>query len=296
MITAVAGLDVGGTKATVLVETLDGIRVATVDVPSTGWDAEPIDAGAAWIDDALRRAVPPGYDVVAVGIGAQGLDTAGLAADLTAALTARGHIAVAVNDAALLVPAAGLSRGIGVVSGTGAIGVGRDAAGDWLFAGGWGWVIGDEGGAAGLVREATRRALRAHDGGEPDDGLLAALLAAFGVRTAERLARAVNDVPTTDNWGPRAPAVFDAADRGSALAVRVVQDAAEHLATLVDQLLRRGADGRDVVAAGGVITSRPRLYDAFVREVAARHPEITVHLLTGPPAAGALALARRLLT
>ncbi|GAA4465170.1 N-acetylglucosamine kinase [Phytohabitans houttuyneae] len=296
MSAAIAGIDAGGTKTTILVEALDGRRVATVDIPSTGWNAEPVEAGAGWIDAALRRATPPGCEVVALGVGAQGLDSTALAHAFTAALAARGHRAVAVNDAALLVPAAGLDDGIGVISGTGAIGVGRDASGQWLFTGGWGAVIGDEGGAAGLVREATRLALGAHDDGEPDDGLLSALCDAFGAGTAERLARAVNDEPTTDNWGPRAPAVFAAADRGSALAARAVQDAADHLSTLVDQLVRRGAAGGDVVAAGGVVTHQPRLYEAFASRVAARHPDLTVHLLTGPPAAGALALARRLVT
>jgi N-acetylglucosamine kinase-like BadF-type ATPase len=187
-----------------------------------------------------------------------------------------------------------LSAGIGLISGTGAIGVGTDGSGAPLITGGWGWVIGDEAGAAGIVRDATRAALRAHDAGLPDDGLLSALRGAFGAADAERLARAVNDEPTMDNWGPAAPVVFAAADDGSALASTVVENAGRHLARLVDQLVRRGAAGTDVVAAGSVIVGQPRLFGALVRLVGERHPAFTVHLLTDPPVAGAVALAREL--
>jgi N-acetylglucosamine kinase-like BadF-type ATPase len=288
----VVGLDVGGTKTAVIVETLDGRRLVETELPSEGWDAEPVSSGARWLAERIARLVPPGHEVAAVGVGAQGLDSNAISAEFAAALP---YPTIAVNDAALLVSAAGFEQGIGVISGTGAIAVAQDASGDYLITGGWGWVIGDEAGAAGIVREATKAALLAHDGLRPDDGLLSALLAAFGVADAERLARAVNDEPTMDNWGPRAPAVFAAAAAGSALAAGVIADAASHLGTLVDQLVARGAVGSRVVAAGSVIVNQPALYDAFAGLVAARHPELSVTLLTDKPVVGALALARRAL-
>ena len=289
----VVGLDVGGTKTAVIVEELGGARVVDTTVPSADWDAEPLAAGVRWVTTVVERAIPRGATVAAVGLGAQGLDTDAYAREFAAALP---WAAVAVNDAALLVPAAGLEHGLGLIAGTGSIGVGRTATGDSLIAGGWGWVIGDEAGAAGIVREATRAALFAHDGGDPDDGLLAALLVSFEVADAERLARAVNDEPTMANWGPHAPAVFAAADAGSQLAQRVLDGAAASLLLLVDQLVARGAVGSAVVVAGSVAVGQPRLVDAVRAGVAQRHPSLSVVLLTDPPVEGAIALARRLLT
>lgn len=291
----IVGMDVGGTKAAVRSTTGDGALVADVVMSSAEWDAEPADAAADWLADVLLRALPSGSTISALVVGAQGLDNPEVAHDLEQALTRRGYRQVrCVNDAALLVPAAGLTEGMGLIAGTGAIGTGTDAAGRSFVTGGWGWVIGDEAGAAGLVREATKAALLAHDDGAPDDGLLQALLADFGVADAERLARAVNDDPTMANWGPHAPAVFRAADRGSALAGHVIDAGAAHLVRLVDQLRRRGALGDAVVAAGGVITAQPRLADA-VRELLARqHPDLRFILLNEPPVAGAWFLASRL--
>ncbi|MCU1578035.1 MAG: hypothetical protein JWP19_239 [Rhodoglobus sp.] len=290
MTRVLVGLDVGGTKTAVLVESVDGELLLDTSIPSQDWDAEPLEHGIRWVIDTVAHLIPE-HDIVAVGIGAQGLDSNEIAAAFARGLP---WPTVAVNDAALLPAAAGLGEGLGIISGTGSIGVGRDAAGSYVITGGWGWVIGDEAGAAGIVREAVRAALAVHDSLAPDDGLLVALLGAFGVPSAERLARAVNDEPTMDNWAPRAPAVFAAADAGSALAASVIAAAADNLVTLVSQLRARGAVGDTVVAAGSVIVNQPRLFAALGRGLAVRHPELELVLLTDPPVLGALALARRL--
>lgn len=288
------GMDVGGTKAAIIAEPLDGGEPIDLVLAATEWDAEPAAEAAAWLDRMISRAVPTGAHVEVLAIGAQGFDSAATIAEVITALNALGYPRViAVNDAALLFPAAGLRDGIALIAGTGSIGVGTDAAGRGLHAGGWGWVLGDHAGAAGLVRDATRAALQAHDDGAPDDGLLADLLRAFGVDDAERLARAVNDEPTMANWAPRAYAVFAAADTGSARAAAVIDEAAARLAHLVVQLVGRGAIGADVVAAGGVIVNQPRLADAVRRHLANSLPLHTLHVLTTRPVVGAIELARR---
>jgi N-acetylglucosamine kinase-like BadF-type ATPase len=289
----VVGADVGGTKLAVRVAPLDGTGVrAESTLAADGWEASPVDRAARWLLERLTRAVPDGDEIAAVGIGAQGCDTQPHCARLAAAVEALGVPAVVVNDAALLVPAAGLDTGIGVIAGTGSIGVGTDAAGEVLFAGGWGWVLGDEGGAPAIVREAVRAALAAYDAGQPDDGLLTALLGHFGDPDPQTLARTVNDAPTPANWGPAAPAVFRAADAGSALAAAVVDEAGRQLVLLVTRLVGRGAVGDTVVAAGSVLVRQPRLAEAFRTRLAAAHPALTVSLLEVPPVAGAVALAR----
>ncbi|WP_066043403.1 N-acetylglucosamine kinase [Herbiconiux solani] len=319
------GLDIGGTKAAVRAE--DGARrlVTETTLPSHDWDAEPVEHGVAWIAAALETLAPalPG-PVSALGIGAQGLDNTALMLEFGTALTNRLRVpTVAVNDAALIAPAAGLEHVIGLIAGTGAIGVGWDEDGSFLTAGGWGSVIGDDAGAAGIVREAVKRALARHDDGidagidagigaaaaaaaadsggvaRPDgtgtaDPLLSILLESFGVADAERLARAVNDDPTTENWGPHAPAVFRAAENGSVEAALVIDGAASHLARLVDQLLAHGAIGSDVIAAGSVVTAQPVLFDRMSALVTARHPGLAVALLDRAPVTGAVELAARL--
>lgn len=295
MTEVVAGLDIGATKIAVRVESLSGEVLTDLVIPATGWAVEPADRAAAYLRDRLDPAVPAGGSVRAVGVGAQNGDSAQICDDLRDALARLGYRCTVVNDAALLVPAAGATAGIGVIAGTGSIAVGTDASGTTIAAGGWGWVIGDDAGGSGILREAVKAALFAHDAGRGDDGLLGALCAAYGVPTAERLARAVNDDPTVANWAPYAPVVLAAADAGSAVAAEVVEQAGESLAVLVDQLVARGAVGDTVVAAGGVIVGAPRLYEALRARLATRQPHLRLVLLTEPPVVGAVTLARRLL-
>ena len=290
----VVGMDAGASKLAVRIESLDGERLVDAALAAKGWEAEPASDAVAWLLRHMESVLPEGGRVAALGLGAQGCDNPNVAEAITEAFGASGIPAVVVNDAALLVPAAGLTAGIGVIAGTGAIAVAVSFEGEALAAGGWGWVLGDDAGAVGIVREAVKAALCAHDAGEPDDGLLQALLASYGVATAERLARAVNDEPSIENWAPHARVVFGAADGGSALAARVIAAGAEHLALLVDQLRRRGAVGDVVVAAGGVIVRQPRLRAMFAELLRLQHPELSVRVLEDQPAAGAVALARRL--
>jgi N-acetylglucosamine kinase-like BadF-type ATPase len=293
----IAGLDIGGTKTHVRLETPDGRLVADAVEPSGDWSATAPAAAARWIAGTVRRHLPPGATIAAIGAGAQGCNTAEHCAQLNAELAAAaGAPAAATNDAALLVPAAGLACGIGVIAGTGSIAVALRPGGALAFAGGWGWVIGDEGSAPALVRDATRAALARHDAGAAPDVLLPMLLEAFGVGGAAALARAVNDTPTAAHWGSRAPAVFAAAERGSADARAVVAGGAEALAGLVALLARDAGPSADVVAAGGVMAGQPMFYAAFRAAVARSNPGLSVHLLREPPVTGAVTLARRLLS
>lgn len=296
MVELIAALDIGGTKTQLVIETLDGERLLDITEPSLDWEAEPAHEAAAWIAGRVQRHTPVGGKIVALAFGAQGIDRREVADELEHELLALGYKTTAVNDASLLIAAAGLVAGIGVISGTGAIAVGADACGGFLAAGGWGWVIGDDGGASALVREAVKVALYAKDDGQPDDGLLGALIRDYGVADAERLTRKVNDEPTMDNWGPHAPAVFAAADAGSALASKVIDDGARALAANVGQLLRRGAVGGDVVVAGSVFVNQKRLRDAFTRHLGKIAPGMSVHLLEAGPVEGAVFLARRAVT
>ncbi|MFF2520807.1 N-acetylglucosamine kinase [Streptomyces liangshanensis] len=286
------GADIGGTKLALRVETPDGTVRVDTEVPATGWEATPVDRAARWLLGRVAPVLPAGDGIAALGVGAQGCDTQEHCARLAAAFERLGVPTTVVNDAALLVPAAGLEHGVGVIAGTGSIAVGEDADGTVLFAGGWGWVLGDEGSAPALVRDATRAALAAYDTDRRDDGLLSALLAHFRVPDAPGLARAVNDRPDTDHWGPAAPAVFRAATAGSPLALGVVDEAAAQLCALVTRLRARGAVGGTVVAAGGVVLGQPLLAGRLRARLGAAHPDLTLRLLEVPPVAGAVALAR----
>lgn len=288
------GVDVGGTKVAVRAQAWNGETVADRVLPAGGWHVEPAREAAAWLLGRIHEALPPGSTVAAAAIGAQRCNTDQRAGTLEAALRDLGTPATVVNDAMLVIPAAGVDEGLGVIAGTGSVAVGRTASGRFVRAGGWGWVLGDEGSAVGLVREAARAALAAYDEGHEDPELLHRLEAAFEASDPDQLTLAITEDASPARLGPAAPAVFAAADAGSPLARRVIADGVAALASLVDHLQSRGATGGVVVAAGGVMTGQPGFYEGFRDRVQRVHPDLEVRLLDSAPVAGALVLARRL--
>lgn len=289
------GIDVGGTK-TQLRALADGGAVVDRVRSSVGW--RPHDAGAAadWLAALVRDALPAHARPSAVAVGGHACETPRQCAGIRAALQERlGVPALVVGDAELLVPAAGLDRGVGLVAGTGSVAVGRSREGVAVQVGGWGAVLGDEGGAAGLVREAARAVWAAHDRGEEPDALARGLVAAFGVAEVPALGAALEAATDVSaEWGRHCPVVFAAAEAGSPLARAVVADGGRSLAALVVRLAARGVPVDDVVVAGGTVLAQPALYEAFTSALAETLPAARAQRLRVAPVAGALALARSL--
>ncbi|MER8444950.1 ATPase [Mesorhizobium sp. M1066] len=290
----IAGVDIGGTKTRIMA--CRGERTIADEVLVTeAWRIRRMETDAetlAGIVDRLCGGVAP----AALAVGAHGCDTGEQCLRFQALLASRtGGMVQVVNDAELMVPAAGYINGIGVVSGTGSIAVARTADGKMLAAGGWGWILGDEGSAPALVREAAKAIRHSLDRGQDGDPLIAALMRELDTDDQTKIGILLNETRGATVWGRYANAVFDAAIVGSALAIRVIREGGAGLAALVELLIERGANPALVVAGGGVISEQPMLMTAFVEAMAKVSPSSQVLLLREPPVLGAVALARRLL-
>jgi N-acetylglucosamine kinase-like BadF-type ATPase len=294
-LTHVIGVDIGGTKTRVLLAPIEGEVIRDVVIPTDSWRGALGDAGAdaAGLARLLGEHVGAELARSAVAVGAHGCENTAQCNDLESAL--RRHLTapvLVVNDSELIAPAMGARHAIGMVVGTGSIATARTGAGELVTAGGWGWILGDEGSAPALVRDAVRAVLGDLDAGNPADALGVALMRSFGVDDGDALALALTQASSAGQWGDSAPVVFAAADEGSALAELVVREAGGQLALLVDRLLRRGIRAAAVVAGGSVIENQPRLQDALRDALASTRPEVALSILDKPPVAGALALAR----
>lgn len=287
------GIDIGGTKTEIVASA--GGKQFSAFMPTGEWRSR---ADGERDTSKLVAAVldlTGGHQPDVVVAGSHGCDTdedcARVQAWLAGALT--GSVLV-LNDSELLLPAAGKQLGISVISGTGSIAVARSDDRRMLAAGGWGWFLGDEGSASGLVREAARAVRTSLDAGDALELLGRNLVAAVDADGPVELGRRLGELGSAASIGRFANLIFDAAEAGSALAVRVIEDGGRALATLAGRLVARGAHGRDVVTGGGVISRQPRLFQAFQTALAEVLPALTLTLLAEPPVAGALALARDL--
>jgi N-acetylglucosamine kinase-like BadF-type ATPase len=287
------GIDIGGTKTQIVASA--GSELSSVSIPTNEWRSR-LDSkrdAAKLIAAVLDLSGGRQPDVVVAGSHGCDTDDDRERMQTSLAKTLSGTVLV-LNDSELLLPAAGKQRGISVISGTGSIAVARSEDRRMLAAGGWGWFLGDEGSASGLVREAARAVRASLDAGEAMELLGRNLLAAVGITNPVELGRALGELGSAASIGRFANLVFEAADAGSGIAAKVIADGGRALATLTQRLVARGAHGGDVVTGGGVISRQPRLFRAFQSALAEIQPALTLTLLTEPPVVGALALAKEL--
>ncbi|WP_027038480.1 BadF/BadG/BcrA/BcrD ATPase family protein [Mesorhizobium ciceri] len=289
------GIDVGGTKTHMRVSPRSS-QARDLILPSADWRPAGSSHSVKGLADLLIHFLD-GDLPSAIVIGAHGCDDDLECSQFRAQFEAFFDCPImVVNDAELFGPAMGFHNCIGVVAGTGSIAVSRDGLGRMQVAGGWGWIIGDEGSAPGLVREAAKAArLHIDRGGSCAEPLVAILCSAFQLDRPTHLGTALAEEGSAADLGRHAPRVFEAAEAGSTLARRVIDEGAAALAQLVRHLNLSGVGVENVVAGGAVILGQRLLATAFLREMRARFDQnISVRFLDRAPVEGACHIAEKL--
>lgn len=291
------GVDIGATKTQLRIVSAETLK-ANVTVATSDWRTRPdFHSVAHSLKNLMNEHLEDHGQVSVIVVGAHGCDTDEECHELTAHLASCIPASILVlNDAELLLAASDFRDGISVISGTGSIAVSRNDQSKLMAAGGWGWYLGDEGGAVGLVREAARLVRAAQDEGQFSDPLVVRLCEAFGARQdGSDLGYRISQLGSADRIGAHAPIIFDAVAHGSTLALNVIHDAASVMADKVALLVARGATGNRVVTGGSVISSQPLLANAFETAVAEKIPGWTVCHFAGAPVTGAIKLARSIM-
>lgn len=292
----VLGIDAGQTSTMAVVVTDDaqivGVGVAGPIRHHAEHDAESALSEA--FSDALRSAIPPGAQIDVACLSLTG--SAGIA---SVALARRGDIArvdVLESDAfAALASGVGAQGGIAVIAGTGSVALARSvAAGRHTLKGGWGWLMGDQGGGFAIGLAGLRAAARADDGTGPPTELNDRLCSALGAADLRLVYNELTgrgfDRPAI---GRLARVVTRASEEGDHVAARIVDDAAVYLAALVSSVARDApylaSNERVIVCAGGVLESGPVL-DQTTEHLRRLLPDFRLVSPVGPPAIGAAML------
>ncbi|MEN3343528.1 MAG: hypothetical protein V7635_104 [Arthrobacter sp.] len=263
------GLDIGGTK-TRGVRFEGGTAVADESVGSSNVQNVSREEAASHLAELF--ALIGGGTVAQVYAGAGGIDTDDDAAALAALIAPHvpGARITVVHDSRLLLAAGGVSTGVAVIGGTGSAAWGRNSLGEEARAGGWGYLLGDEGSGYWLGREAVRHSLRRMNQGLEPDELTTALLGSCGVDHPNKLIALFHSAATGRRyWAQKARLVVDAAAAGHAASQELVDQAGRDLAGLAEQTVRKlGIDG-PVILGSGLGMNVPRLQESFRSALAA---------------------------
>ncbi len=184
-------------------------------------------------------------------------------------------------------------RGILLIAGTGTIAFYQTHDREFSRAGGWGPLLGDEGGGVWLGREVLRHCLLEWEHDELSE-FHAAVLERLGIEnTTEILTKVYSDGFAPAEWAALAPLVFDYAHLHPS-AERILRRMAIELVDLVERLVEihlPEASEVPLVIMGGLWERQELLRPLIVEEIGVRNLPLIISELHGGPLEGGLAMA-----
>ncbi|MEM1507448.1 MAG: BadF/BadG/BcrA/BcrD ATPase family protein [Candidatus Bathyarchaeia archaeon] len=206
---------------------------------------------------------------------------------------------VIVNDVVVAFYAAtGGEPGIVVVAGTGSIAYGMNSRGESMISSGWGWLIGDEGSAFYIARQALASATKAYDGRGRKTILVDMFREEFGVSDFKDIVPKIYHEVTSTNIALLSRVVFSAARRGDRVAMKILRDAGEELGKAAVAIARRlfNKGERIVVGvSGGVFRADLTVWEHFKKYVSKRLPNVIFTPPVEHPVVGALIMGYKAL-
>ena len=299
----VVGVDGGGTKTRALLADERGATSAEAIGAGSAVRPQEIERSAGIIAGVVRDVIESAAKgqqrarILCVGVAGvgreperQALLEALIAQELADDVVVETDLAVALEDAF------GDGPGVLLIAGTGSSAFGRGPTGATARCGGWGPVIGDEGGGAWIGRRALSVVAAAADGREPETALTGAILTATETsETAELIRWAAAATPAS--LASLAPVVLNVADGGDLRANSIVSMAVEELALHVRALARQlFVDERasvPVALTGGLLAKGGPLRKRLEHRLKSAAPGAHVHGSDIDAARGAVRAALR---
>jgi glucosamine kinase len=297
------GLDLGGGGTRAALVDADGALLATGRGGPSG--IAPSAAGRRLLARSLDAALAPiaarvGRSPCVVQAGTRGLSLPGRRDSLLLELGTRfPNAQVHVSNDAQIALWGGLGGrpGVAVLAGTGSIALARSADGREGRAGGWGYLLADEGSGYWLGRAAIIDYLQVLEGRQPAGALAERVASATRARTVpESIAWVNSDENPVGRLAALAPLVAQAAAAGDGAAHQILCRAGRALADLAASAAHQIWSGRlpdrlNVACCGGVWAAGPALSAPFREALAERLPGAKIVPPVLPPVAGAIVLA-----
>ena len=294
----VLGLDIGGTSSRALVAEVTGQVLGTGRAGGGNPNSHPPEHAVTQVSTAVRQALGAVPDArVRHGVlGMAGISkmtdpaVASLFEQAWAELGLNVPMRVVSDSEVAFAAGTACPTGSVLIAGTGAIAARIDQHRLVSTFGGHGWLLGDEGSAFWLGREAVREALRVLDHGGRHEDLVRSVLAEL-VPDAREDDQLRDELITTVNAEPPirlaelAPLVTTAAGAGDKTAIDIVRRGAALLAETA-RSTRTPGDTTPIVLAGGLVGAGNPLGEALRAELTTHFP---AELRTAGPGAGGAA-------
>lgn len=273
----VLGVDGGGTWTRCVVMSLDGRMLAHEQAgpsnPITLGVEQSVNNILKAVNKAKKKSGANSFEASFLGLA--GASSSYLGDEMLERFPDSWGDTKIVSDAqSALAGATGCGPGVVVIAGTGSISYGINSSGDEVRAGGWGWLLGDEGSGCTIGRRAIIAALRAFDGSGPNTVLCEMILTHLGLSEMEEIIDwAYGSGAEPRHFASLVPLVKEAENMGDLVAAVVMVDAGRELGSVAQAVIKRlGLSGAFPVACSGGVFKQPHGYnesfEVTVREVA----------------------------
>jgi N-acetylglucosamine kinase-like BadF-type ATPase len=289
-------LDGGGTKTAIKLYrgSSHGLKeVADFQAPATNPHALGLDRSLEVLSQALQDLPHLGHEL-SVFAGIAGCGNPHFHTPVHAWFVRRfpGALISLMSDVELLLDHATPphSRWV-LIAGTGSVSMARDDRGNLHRAGGWGHLLGDEGGAYWVGLHGIRAAICAIERRADPSSLSEAILKHFGAESISTLAARIHGFsPERTQIAEAARVVLKECAAGDRVADIITDQAADHLLRLASaiymSLSAAQGDSRalpEITLAGSLLIKGDILRDRFCKRLAASFPKLTISMVEDVP-------------
>ena len=175
------------------------------------------------------------------------------------------------------------------ISGIDSMVAARNEKGKMSKAGGWGYLLGNEGSGYAIAIDAIRYAIRAYEGSEEPTKLVEDMLEFFDVFSPSELRDKFYDpISERGKISAFAGRVFSCASAGDAAARKIVTEHARMLAGTTKSLLKTFPDDTVIGLWGGVFVNNRMFRNEFAAAMLEQNESYSIELLNYPAECGAL--------
>ena len=274
----VLGIDGGGSKTVCVLMNEKREFLGRGEAGSANYQSVGIEAAKFSIESAINQAIIK-QDSIKIDAICLGLAGVGRAKDIEIIkkiikdIPATEYIKsenIIISHDGLIALVGGISNDVGIVvaAGTGSIVFGRNHRGETKRVGGWGYILGDEGGAYQIAVAGMRAALKAYDGKEISTSLVTDFKSHFGLTNIEELIEIVyRKGLSVKEIAGLAPVVDNAAFLGDEVANQIIDNAVDELvkatSVVIDEIFVE-REFLEVVTTGSVWKGKSKIWDRFV--------------------------------
>lgn len=274
----VLGIDGGGSKTVCILINDKREILGRGEAGSSNYQSVGIEAAKYSIESAINTALIQKnnikIDAICLGLAGVGREkdievVNNIVKEITITRNIKPQHIIISHDALIaLVGGIGNDVGIVVAAGTGSIVYGRNHQGKTKRVGGWGYILGDEGGAYQIAVAGMNAALKAHDGRGVYTSLVEDFKNYFGLSNIEELIEIIyRSGLGVKEIAALALIVDDAAFLGDEVANKIIDDAVDELVkatvTVIDEIFVEG-EFLEVVTTGSVWKSKCKMWERFV--------------------------------